>query len=202
MYWYGQSGDYNVLVMELLGPSLHKLWEPQQRLPVDYVLRIAPKMLQRLELCHANGILHRDIKLENFVVAPHDHEQIYLIDFGLSKSFIKNGAHIPLRTDKPFLGTARYCSINAHLGYEQSRRDDLQGLAYVLIYLCKGSLPWQGVGGATRQARNRAIGTAKQRTSAAALCAGLPRAFEQLLTYARELEFYDEPDYLWCRSLF
>ena len=77
---------------------------------------------------------------------------VYLIDYGLAKKYIdpKTGQHVPFKEGKSMTGTARYTSLNTHLGYEQSRRDDLEGLAYVLIYLVKGKLPWQGVPGQTK----------------------------------------------------
>lgn len=104
-------------------------------------------MVEALELMHGKGFLHRDIKPENFVIGTEgNHHNIYIIDFGLSKKYIDlNNKHIPEDNNKGLVGTARYTSINSHKGVEQSRRDDLEALGYVLIYLAKGELPWQNL---------------------------------------------------------
>ena len=101
-------------------------------------------MISRLEILHQKGYVHRDIKPENFTIGRDKFASlIYLIDFGLSKSFKDiNGHHIVYREEKGLIGTPRYASISSHLGIEQSRRDDLESLGYVLIYFLKGSLPW------------------------------------------------------------
>jgi serine/threonine protein kinase len=205
--WFGQQGEYNALVMELLGPSLQRLLETKRSrrgLDLEYVIKLAPKMLHRIEYVHSMGFLHRDIKPDNFLVGPDDALSVYLIDFGLAKRYLHEdtGEHIPYLEGKHLTGTARYASINVHLGCEQSRRDDCEALAYVLIYLCKGSLPWQGEHSPDRHVRNRAIGQRKQAISPTALCNNLPAAFEKLLVYTRKLKFKDEPDYAYMRSLF
>jgi serine/threonine protein kinase len=200
IYWFGVSGDYRALVMELLGPSLEHL-HSQGQLSLEQVLYLAPKMLQRLELVHT-AVVHRDIKPDNFVMGLGERaDSVYLIDFGLSKCYRRAGQHIPYREDKGFVGTSRFCSLNAHAGCEQSRRDDLEALAYVLIYLARGSLPWQGQR-APRSRLNRRIGKYKRKMRIVELCEGLPKAFAQLLRYARSLEFEQEPDYAYCRAMF
>ena len=202
IYWFGTSGDYRCLAMELLGPSLEHLHSSGQ-LGLEHVLFYAPKMLQRLELVHTL-VVHRDLKPDNFVLGKPDargySDTVYLIDFGLSKCY-RQGGHIPFRQGKGFVGTSRFSSINTHQGCEQSRRDDLEALAYVLIYLAKGSLPWQSRRGHRKQL-NREIGELKASTSIKELCHGLPPGFARLLKYARSLEFEQQPDYAWCRALF
>ena len=150
VYWFGTSGDYNVMVMELLGASLEDLFNYCNReFTLLTVLRIALQMLTRLEYLHQRGFIHRDIKPDNFVVGQHSRaEMVYVIDFGLAKRYRLPGTHehIAFRDDKSLTGTARYASVNNHLGVEQSRRDVLESLAYVLIYFMKGGkLPWQGL---------------------------------------------------------
>jgi serine/threonine protein kinase len=112
------------------------------------VLMIADQLIQRIEYMHSKSYIHRDIKPENFLLGLGKKSNIiYIIDFGLSKKYrdTKTLQHIPYRENKNLTGTARYASINAHLGIEQSRRDDLEAVGYVLIYLAKGFLPWQGI---------------------------------------------------------
>jgi len=198
IYWFGQSGDYNCLVMELLGPSLQR----HTNVTVDDVMQLAPKMLQRLEMVH-RVVVHRDIKPDNFILGLGDKaNSVYLIDFGLSKPYRQaDGQHIAYREDKSPVGTPRFSSIRTHLGCEQSRRDDLESLAYVLIYLANGSLPWQDQK-ANRRRLNSNICELKQAISSRELCRGLPSAFRKLVDYARALAFEEQPNYAQCRALF
>lgn len=105
------------------------------------------QMIERIEFVHGKGYLHRDIKPDNFVVGKGKKaSRVYLIDFGLAKRYLqKDGSHIPYRDNKNLTGTARYASLNTHLGIEQGRRDDIEGILNVLLYFVKGSLPWQNL---------------------------------------------------------
>jgi casein kinase 1 len=132
--------------MDLLGPSLEDIFNQcGRKMELKSVLMIAIQMLERIEFVHKKQFLHRDVKPDNFLMGygPKAHK-LYLIDFGLAKKYIqKDGTHIPYRDNKNLTGTARYASLNTHLGIEQGRRDDLEGIANVLIYFAKGYLPWQ-----------------------------------------------------------
>ena len=125
-------------------------------------------------------------------------QHIHIIDFGLSKQYRDPGTniHIPFRDGLPLIGTARYASVNALMGVELSRRDDIESLAYILIYFMRGSLPWQTM---KRQANVR-----KKRllVNLDVLCDGLPIAFKKCLEYARSLEFTERPNYQYLRGLF
>lgn len=147
--WYGVEGDYNVMVMDLLGPSLEHLYQHHgKQLSLKTVLIIAEQLIARLEFLHNMGFIHRDIKPENFLVsASKKSSTLYVIDFGLTKRYVnpKSGDHITYKEGKAIIGTVRYVSIHTHKGIEQSRRDDLESAGYVIMYLLRGKLPWQGL---------------------------------------------------------
>mmetsp|Transcript_15929 Transcript_15929/g.45363 ORF Transcript_15929/g.45363 Transcript_15929/m.45363 type:complete len:319 (-) Transcript_15929:574-1530(-) len=127
-----------------------------------------------------------------------------MIDFGLAKKYRdpKTHQHIPYRENKNLTGTARYASINAHLGIEQSRRDDLEAVGYVMMYFCRGSLPWQGIKANTKQEKYHKIMEKKMSTPVEVLCKGYPAEFSTYLNYCRALRFEDRPDYAYLRRLF
>ena len=161
VYFYGEVGDYYWMVMELLGRSLEDLfWYWDKKFSFKTVLMLGDQMLQRIEFVHNNSFLHRDIKPDNFLMGHGSNQHIlYIIDFGLSKRFIdpKTGKHIPYRDGKSLTGTARYASLNTHIGHEQSRRDDIESIAFVMIYFIKGKLPWQGVSGKDKDEKYKKI---------------------------------------------
>ncbi|KAL6005922.1 Casein kinase 1-like protein 2 [Asimina triloba] len=151
--WFGVEGDYNVLVMDLLGPSLEDLFNfCSRKLSLKTVLMLADQMYHR----------------EN----------------------------------KNLTGTARYASMNTHLGIEQSRRDDLESLGYVLMYFLRGSLPWQGLKAGTKKQKYEKISEKKVSTSIEALCRGYPTEFASYFHYCRSLRFDDKPDYAYLKRLF
>jgi len=164
------------------------------------------EMLTRVESLHSRGLLHRDIKPDNFLVGHSGRtDEIYMIDFGLSKRFkdMKTGVHIAYRNDKSLTGTARYASLNAHKGVEQSRRDDLEALGFVLIYFIRGgSLPWQGLKADRRSKKYDLIKEKKSKTSLRSLCRGQESCFYLYLHYARNLRFESKPDYGYLKQLF
>jgi len=129
---------------------------------------------------------------------------VYCVDFGLSKRYRhpKNLQHIPHRDGRSLTGTPRYASINNHLGIEQSRRDDLESIGYVLVYFLKGTLPWQGLKAKNAQKKYRMILEKKQQVSIAQLCQGCPSQFAEFLAYTRSLKFDAKPDIPYLRKLF
>lgn len=206
IFYYDSEGDYNIMVMELCGPSLEDVFNYcHRRFSMKTVLMVAEQMLCRIQYVHERGFVHRDIKPENFTfgIGPKAH-MLFVIDFGLSKLYwdCRKNTHIPFVEGKPLTGTARYCSANTHRGLEQSRRDDLESIAFLLIYFLKGSLPWQGIQGKDQQLKTIRIGEKKMATSIEDLCKGLPSEFLRFCQYCRELSFQQKPDYDFLRGLF
>lgn len=204
--WYGTECDYNAMVIDLLGPSLEDLFNYcNRKFSLKTVLLLADQLLCRIEFIHARSFIHRDIKPDNFLMGiGKKGSQVNVIDFGLAKKYRdpRSHLHIPYRENKNLTGTARYASINTHLGIEQSRRDDLESLGYVLIYFCKGSLPWQGLKAATKRQKYDRILEKKMTISSEVLAQGLPVEFSTYLDYVRSLRFEDKPDYVYLRRLF
>ena len=159
--------------------------------------------LSCIEYIHSRNIIHRDLKPENLLigVGPRSN-RIHIIDFGLSNQYRdpETNIHIPYRDDFPLIGTARYASLNAHMGIEHSRRDDIESLAYILIYFMHGRLPWEGVTKAEK--RQVIIRKKKAAITSEMLCEGIPAEFQLCLQYAHSLGFSARPNYQYLRDLF
>ncbi|TKR67326.1 hypothetical protein L596_023497 [Steinernema carpocapsae] len=204
--WVGQEGEYNVMVMELLGPSLEDLFNfCSRKFSLKTVLLLADQMLSRLDFIHNKDFIHRDIKPDNFLMGlGKKGNLVYIIDFGLAKKYrdSRTQYHIPYREHKNLTGTARYASVNTHLGVEQSRRDDMESLGYVFMYFNRGSLPWQGLKAATKRQKYDKISEKKMSTPVHELCMGFPDAFASYLSYCKKLSFEEAPDYGYVRQMF
>ena len=205
MFWYGSEKGYNVMAMQLLGQSLEKCFEvSRKRLSLKTVLMLAEQSISLLETLHRHGMIHRDIKPENFVLGGIDNpNQLYMIDFGLAKPYLDSkGEHFPISYGHSLTGTARYASVRALQGVEQSRRDDLESLAYSLVYLLKGSLPWQGLREQDPRIRMQKILEIKSNITPAELCVGLPQEFASFVQSVRKLGYEEDPKYSEYRAMF
>ncbi|CAJ0565700.1 unnamed protein product, partial [Mesorhabditis spiculigera] len=204
--YYGVEGQHNCLVMDLLGPSLEDLFNfCSRRFTMKTVLMLADQMIGRIEYVHVKNFIHRDIKPDNFLMGIGRHcNKLFIIDLGLAKKYrdTRTRCHIGYREDKSLTGTARYASINAHLGIEQSRRDDMESLGYVLMYFNRGTLPWQGLKAANKKQKYDKISEKKMSTPVESLCKGFPAEFAMYLNYCRGLRFDEAPDYMYLRQLF
>lgn len=206
-YYFGQEGLHNILVIDLLGPSLEDLFEwCGRKFSIKTVVQVAVQMITLIEDLHANDLIYRDIKPDNFLIGRRgtpDANKIHLIDFGMAKQYRdpKTKQHIPYREKKSLSGTARYMSINTHLGREQSRRDDMEALGHVFFYFLRGQLPWQGLKAPNNKQKYEKIGEKKRTTNVYDLAQGLPIQFGRYLEIVRNLAFDETPDYEGYRQL-
>lgn len=199
-----ETPEYNMLVMELLGKNLDELLEEYNgTFDINTVLKIGIDIINLLECLHETGFIHRDIKPNNFMTGyKSDSKHLYVLDFGLSKQYINKKEHINFKGERSLIGTARYASINVHMGFEPSRRDDLEAVGYMLIYFLKGKLPWQGLKKEKNDDHIRMIGDVKMSTNIKKLCENIPTCFIEYISYCKKLQFDEKPDYNYLKNLF
>ena len=203
---YTEEENYNIMVMQLLGKSLEGLLKQSKdkKLSIKTVSLLGYELVPILKFIHDKHIIHRDIKPDNFAIGYEDPCQIYILDFGLAKKYrsSKTLKQIPMVRHSRLTGTARYASINALKGFEQSRRDDLESLGYVLTYLLKGSLPWQGIAAKTKEEKYAKILNKKISISTEKLLKNEPQELIEYIKYCKLLKYEQEPDYDYLLGLF
>ena len=202
---YGYSGDFNVLVMQLLDKSLEDLINKYSTFSIKTTAMLGYQMVNILQYIHDRHIIHRDIKPDNFVMGTkEDNAKLYILDFGLAKKYRSSRTLVqyPYIKKKKLTGTARYASIHALEAYEQSRRDDLESVGYVLMYFLRGNLPWQGLKVRSKEDRYKKILERKKETSSEDLCRDFPHEFFEYVEYTRNLEYEEDPDYDFLRKKF
>lgn len=194
--WYGKNDLYYFMVIELLGNSVQKIIDVSKKLTLKSILQIGVNIISILKNVHERGVIHRDVKPENFLLTTTNPKKIYIIDFGLSKPYIINGEHIDYKKKLKFMGTPDFASINAHNFIEQSRRDDLEALSYMLIYFYFGYLEWMNISDDTyflnNEDENLYIKNKKE-----LLCKkeDIPLILIEYHKNTRDLEFNETPNY-------
>ncbi|XP_021765336.1 casein kinase 1-like protein HD16 isoform X2 [Chenopodium quinoa] len=205
VHYKGSQGDYYIMVMDMLGPNLWDTWKNKsQTVSTSMAACIAVEAISILKNIHSKGYVHGDVKPENFLLGPPgtpDEKKLFLADLGLATKWQDSrGLHVGYdQRPDAFRGTVRYASVHAHLGRTSSRRDDLESLAYTLIFLIRGSLPWQGF-----QGDNKGFLVCKKKmaTSLDGICSSCPKPFQEFLEHVVNLKFDEDPNYAKYISLF
>ena len=201
---FGDHSKYKVLVQTLLGNSINDIFfQYNKKFSMKDCCMIGLQMLDRLEYIHSKYIIHRDIKPDNFLVGKEDESLIYLIDFGLAKKYMssRTGKHVKFSINKKWSGTSRFASAKSLRGVVQSRRDDLESLCYILLFIMKGNLPWDNVFGYSENDDILLIYKIKKFMSPDLLFFNLPKETSEFFKYCKKLDFDKKPDYNYLRSL-
>ena len=203
---YGRYYKFNVLIQEILGFNLMQIKAMTKRYTIKDIGMMGIQMMDRIEYIHSKNIIHRDIKPENFTTGYEDLSNIYLIDFGIAKKYRSSRSlkHVKFELTGRMFGTVRYASYNASRGVQQSRRDDLESIGHMLIYLYTGKLPWKGINLKDKQRKKKYLDMLllKKYTTLEVICHGMPKEFLDYYRYCRNLSFEQDPDYDFLRNCF
>ena len=202
---YGVSGKYNILVENLLGKSIKNIWlEKNKKFNLKDTCIFAIQAISLLEYVHSKNYLHRDIKPANFLVGNPDNSQIYLIDFGNASKFrsSRTGKHIKKIKSSSVYGSLIFLSLNAFKGIIQTRKDDLESLGLVIIYLYKGLLPWSEIRSTNIYQSWDKVETIRNIVSNDYICRGMPQEMNIYMNYINNLKYDECPNYEYLRQLF
>lgn len=205
MHYFGSNETHNILVTQLLGPSLEAMFNKHDRkFDIPTILVLSIKLLDIIQNFHENNYIHRDIKPENFLFDNGNVNKIFIIDYGLSKKYrsSRTHEHIKYSSGKSLVGTPRYASLNNHIGNELSRRDDLESIGYMIIYFMRGSLPWQGLK-SSRSEKYMKIYNKKNSVPLSNLCdCPIKNELVIYMEYVKNLRFEDSPNYSYLKGIF
>ena len=199
---YGCKGKYNILVETLLGKSLYDI-QLKNKFTLKDICLIGIQAIDRLNYIHSKYVIHCDIKPQNFMVGNSNPSIIYICDFGISQKYrsSKTGKHVEFLKHERVYVSLKFSSINSILGFQKSRRDDLESLGYTLIYLING-LPWENLKYKNLEECINKICNYKKNISVKELCKGLPNEIECYFNYVRNLKFEEKPNYSYLKNLF
>ena len=203
---YIEEENYSIMIMELLGKSLETLMKEtdEKKFTLKTIGLLGQELIPVFKFIHDKNIIHRDIKPDNISVGYNDPCQIYFLDFGLAKKYrsSKTKVHNPITKHSKLTGTARYASINALAGWEQSRRDDLESFGYVLAYLFLGGLPWMGIQAKNKEEKYAKILNIKKQIPTEQLLKNGPQELINYLNYCKGMQYEQDPDYDYLTQLF
>ena len=208
IFSYGYNQRYYILVQELLGENLSNVLKESKhsRFSIKDISMIALQIIDRIEFVHSKNIVHRDLKPENFLFGLENQSLLYLIDYGISRKYrsSRTGKHIKYSLTGKLFGTLKFLSYNATRGVEQTRRDDLESIGYILVFLSGSKLPWQEYDIHSKKAKTnyQRILELKRIANPEVICNFLPQEFSDYIKYCRNLNFEQDPDYEYLRGLF
>lgn len=196
-----------LILNELLGDTIDKryksLLSKHQGLPLRELVLLTIQLISCIKFIHTLGIIHQDLKPENFLFGTGEtNDQIFCIDFGLSKIYLKNKSHVPFELINHFRGTVRYAPLSAHKCESQSRKDDLESLGYIFVYLFNGKLPWQDIKERDKKKKKKLVENRKENISLLDLTHGMPREYYMYMEYVKNLEYDEKPDYSTLKKMF
>ena len=168
------------------------------------MIMVSIQLIERIQFIHSKYLLHLDIKPNNFLIGNPDSSLIYVIDFGFAKKYrsSRTGKHAQYSKKSYFNGNLKYSSVRTMNGIEPSRRDDLESLGYMLIYLYNLKLPWNNICANDQNDLAQKIYEFKKDISLDSLCQDTPKEIKEYMKYVKSLKFEEEPNYEYLKNIF